>query len=187
MANADGDARPDAALVLTDRPVPIEVVALEDERTPEGMLALGTTINGRVVARCAVPPEALEFIEANRLFEHPVALALAAQEEEPGLQCRLFAVVTLPARILRGEAEDDDREPWAASVPSSDFDRVAGADDGEGDRQAAVLLGHIVRFRQDRKHPDNVGLEAADVLATIVQGQVSEVVDKVLGDLLGGH
>jgi hypothetical protein len=186
MANSDGNERPEAAFVLTDRPVPIAVTALEDERTPEGMLALGTIINGRVVARCAVPPEALEFIEANRLFEHPVALALAAQEEEPGLQCRLFAVVTIAARVLRGEEDEDEREPWAASVPSSDFDRLAGGDDGDGDRQAAVLLGHIVRFRQDRKHPDDLGLEAADVLATIVQGQVNEVVDKVLGDLLEG-
>jgi hypothetical protein len=50
---------------------------------------------------------------------------------------------------------------------------------------AAVLLGQIVRFQKDRKHPDNLALETVDVLARIVSGRVVEAVDKVLEDLLG--
>lgn len=174
--------KPPAAFVLTERPVPIEVRALEDERTPEGMVCIGTMLNGRVIARCVVPAEALEFIEDRNLFDEPVPIALAAHEESPGLQCRLFAVVPMPA--VDEEDDEDEEEPWAASVPSSGFDRQLAAEEGPP-RQAAILLGHIVRFARDRKHPDNVGMEAADVLATIVSGQVSEVVDKVLEDLLG--
>jgi hypothetical protein len=181
---SDAGEKPLAAFVLTDRPVAIRVSPLEDERTPDGMVCLGTVLNGRVIARCVVPPEALEFIEDRRLFDGPVPIALAAHEEAPGLQCRLFAVVSLPAAELGDSDDEEEAEPWAASVPSSDFDREISQTDEEP-RQAAILLGHIVRFARDRRHPDNVGMEAADVLATIVSGEVSEVVDKVLEDLMG--
>ena len=181
---SDAGEKPLAAFVLTDRPVAIRVAPLEDERTPDGMVCLGTVLNGRIIARCVVPPEALEFIEDRRLFDEPGPIALAAHEEAPGLQCRLFAVVSLPAAELNGSDDEEEAEPWAASVPSSDFDReISHAD--EEPKQAAILLGHIVRFARDRRHPDNVGMEAADVLATIVSGEVSEVVDKVLEDLMG--
>jgi hypothetical protein len=179
----DESDKPQAAFVLTDRPVPIRVTPMDDDRTPEGMVCLGTVMNGRVVARCVVPPEALEFIESRKLFEEPVPIALAAHEESPGLQCRLFAVIPLPPGEL--DQEDEEDEPWRASVPSSDFDREPAPAEAEP-RQAAILLGHIVRFERDRKHPDSIGMEAADVLATIVAGEVSEVMDKVLEDLLGG-
>lgn len=175
--------KPLAAFVLTERPVPIEVRPMEDDRTPEGMVCLGTMLNGRVIARCVVPPEALEFIEERNLFEGPVPIALAAHEASPGLQCRLFAVVPMPS-VVGEDEEEEEEEPWAASVPSSDFDRETAGEE-ETPRQAAILLGHIVRFDRDRKHPDSVGMEAADVLATIVSGRVTEVVDKVLEDLLG--
>jgi hypothetical protein len=183
-------AGPRVALVVTDQPVAIHVAPLKDERTPAGMICLGTSLAGRVVARCVVEPEAARFLGDQAFFTEPVRLALAAQEAPPGLQCRLFAIVTLPESAL--EEEEEEPEPWAASVPSSDFDRAyRGAaeeeadDEDDTDQQAAILLGHIVRFDRDRLHPGNVGLEAADVLATIVKGKVSEVVDKVLEDLLG--
>ena len=90
--------------------------------------------------------------------------------------------------------------PWADSVPGSAYDRAvrytppsesdemdeAGDAAPESAPQAAVFLGEIVRLDGDRKHPQDLGLEAMDVLRTIVHGDVSEVVDKVLEDLLGG-
>ena len=50
-----------------------------------------------------------------------------------------------------------------------------------------LLLGHIVRFQRDRKHPDDLAMEAGDVLQTIVakESATTEVVDKLLEDLLG--
>lgn len=186
---------PRAALVVTDRPVAISVQPLEDERTPEGMVCLGTSLHGRLVARCVVPPEAADILAARDLFLEPVRLALAAQEAPPGLQCRLFALVQLSLESEEGDEEDV--EPWAASVPSSNYERVVADErtdgdeeddepggDSEAEQQAAVLLGHIVRFSADRRHPQSLALEAADVLATIVAGKVSEVVDKVIEDLL---
>jgi len=172
------------ALVLTDGPVAITVRPLEDERTPEGMVCLATWFEGRLIGRCVVPPEVAVFLAEHQLLEQPVPLALAAREEPPGLQCRLFAVVELPLEAEEGA----EPEPWAASVPSSSYEEVIRAENGPeqgGSRQAAVLLGHVVRFARDRKHPDSLPMEAADVLASLVSGQATDVVDKVLEDLLG--
>ncbi len=184
--------QPATALVITDEAISIQVAELNDERTPKGMVCLATTLGDRVVARCVVSPEAAGYLGEVGLFGDPVRLALAAQEAPPGLQCRLFALVQIPREILEEgeEPEEEDPEPWAVSVPSSDYERVVQdeSDDGEGSEgdteMAAVLLGHVVRFTRDRRHPASLPLEAADVLSTIVQGRVAEVVDKLLEDLL---
>ncbi len=179
-----------AVLATTDAPVPLDVHEISDERVPDGMRCLGTFLDGTLVARCAVPPDAVEFFSRHGVFDAPRQLVLAAREEDPGLRCELYAIVPMP------EEQDDDEdeepaEPWSRSVPSSNYERAvtdADADDEEDDdgpAMAAVLLGQIVRFQRDRKHPDSLPLETVDVLARIVSGRVIEVVDKVLEDLLG--
>lgn len=184
--------QPATALVITDEAISIQVAELNDERTPEGMVCLATTLGDRVVARCVLSPEAAGYLGEVGLFDDPVRLALAAQEAPPGLQCRLFALVQIPREVLEEDEEpEEDPEPWAASVPSSDYERVVQDASGDGEESeaeteiAAVLLGHVVRFARDRRHPASLPLEAADVLSTIVQGRVAEVVDKLLEDLLG--
>lgn len=223
-AGAPG-GRPATVLAATNQPVPLEVREVADDRVPEGMTCLGTFLDGTLVARCAVPPEAVEFFAEQHLFDEPRQLVLAAREEEPGLRCELYALVPMPEREAP-VAEEESEEPWLASVPSYE-DAVARAadeedldeddlddddldeDDDDGDHDdedeeedddvlaalhgahadgrpmAAVLLGQIVRFQRDRKHPDSLPLETVDVLARIVSGRVVEVVDKVLEDLLG--
>ena len=181
--------------VSTAIPVAISVGPLDDERAPEGS-ALATYIGERLVARCAMPGEAIERLMELDLFSEPVPLALLAVEEEPGLQCRLFALV--PAERL-ADAEADD-EPWKASVPSfeeslddddDDDDEEAdpvlraaagAADDGDDEEDeeeeegavASILLGHIVRFQHDRKFADDLAAEAVDVLQKIVLGGTLE-------------
>lgn len=185
-----GDSDPEASSVLaaTDQPVPIEVREIPDDRVPEGMRCLGTFLDGNLVARCAVPPGAADYFDRFGVFAEPRQLVLAAREEEPGLRCELYAIVPMPTTPLEMD-EEEPEEPWAASVPSSDYERVVaeqGIDEAaSGDpTMAAVLLGQIVRFRRDRKHPENLPLETVDILARIVSGRVVEVVDKVLEDLL---
>lgn len=193
------DTAPDQPLALaaTDRPLPLRLEPITDERAPEGLSCIGSFLGSRLVARCVVPPEAAALLLDRGLFEQPVRLALAAREGGPGLTCQLFALVELPDDLLTGESEGDDDAPapWADSVPGASYEReVYGGpepepqDAGEpaGEPQAAVFLGEIVRLKKDRKHPQDLGLEAVDVLRTIVSGEVSEVVDKVLEDLLGG-
>lgn len=176
-----GDAEPQTVLAATDQPVSLEVREIEDDRVPEGMSCLGTFLDGSLVARCVVPPGAGEFFRQAGTFEEPRQLVLAARVAEPGVRCELYAIVPIPGgRRADGEPE----EPWAASVPSSDFDRESAGEDSE-DGLAAVMLGQIVRFQRDRRHPDSLPMEAADLLGTIVSGKVVEVVDKVLGELLG--
>ena len=174
---------PGMALVMTDAPVEIEVAPIEDERTPEGMVCLGTTLRGKLIARCVVSPDMWNLVDRTGMLRGPVPLALSAIEEDPGLQCRLFAVTRLPPEA---EDEEQENEPWAASVPRYE-DVVRSDEDEETPRQAAVLLGFIVRFEKDRKFKDSLSDEAVDVLRKLVSGDVSEVVDKVLGDLLGGE
>lgn len=178
------EPEPGVALVLTDGPVAIDVTPIEDERTPEGMICLGTRVEGRLIARCVVPEEMARFLESHAILRQPVPLALAVREEDPGLQCRLFAVVDLPTDALNEEG-DEPEEPWASSVPSSGYDQLLNPEEGPGESQrVAVLLGHVVRFAKDRRHPDNLPLEAADVLSTLVSGGATEVVDKVIDDLI---
>ena len=180
--------RPAAVLAATDRPVPIEVREIVDERVPEGMSCLGTFLDSKLVARCVVPPGAAAYFDKHAVFGQPRQLVLAAREEDPGLQCELYAIVPLPPEPLNDE-EDGEPEPWAASVPSSQYEKVVAenreAEAGAERPMAAVLLGSIIRFQKDRKHPESLPLETMDVLAKIVSGRVVEAVDKVLEDLLG--
>ncbi len=172
----------DVVLAATDRPLPVAVRPIEDERVPTGMVGLASYLGDRLIARCAVAPEVADFIKARELFEQPVQLVLAGREEPPGLQCRLFAVV--PVALDEDQPSEPD-EPWAASVPRFE-DQVADEQD-EIDRlegQGMVFLGQIVRFAKDRRHPDDLALETADVLRTLVEGKAGEVVDRVLDDLL---
>jgi hypothetical protein len=201
---ADSPETP-VALAATDRPLPLRLVPIEDERAPDGMSCIGSFLGPKLVAKCVVPPDAAAFLLERGLFSNPVRLALAAREESPGLQCQLFALVELPGDFFNRDEDEEAEAPWADSVPGAAYDRAisGGGEDGEpeeeeeveegetdageaADRQAAVFLGQIVRFERDRKHPGDLALETMDVLRTIVQGEVSEVVDKVLEDLLGG-
>jgi hypothetical protein len=85
--------------------------------------------------------------------------------------------------------EDEDEEPWSASVPGSSYESVVEEEeDVEGEDDPAVApipLGNIVRFGRDRVHPESLPLEAVDVLRRIIDGETSEVVDRALSDLLG--
>ncbi|MES3034886.1 MAG: hypothetical protein V4813_12880 [Gemmatimonadota bacterium] len=188
---AADDERP-AVFVTTTTAIPIKVERMEDERAPEGV-CLGAYIGERLVARCAMPEEAIEHLLRLDLFADPVTLGLFAYEEEPGLQCRLFALV--PPDKLKDS--DSAEEPWKESVPS--YEQSMNTDDGESDgeffgesdengersRMETVLLGHIVRFESDRKHNDDLAAEAVDILQKIiVGGPLDEADTKAIDDLL---
>ncbi len=181
-----GEQPPNAAVafVATQDPVSVRVAEIADSRIPEGMICMGTFLKSdkKPIARSAVPPDMLSDIEARDAFADPVRLALAAVEEKPGLQCRLFAL--LPAEYFQEPAAEEPEEPWAASVPKfEDRERQELPENAV----VPLLLGHIVRFKRDRKHPDNLAMEAGDVLQTILskESPTTEVVDKLLEDLLG--
>lgn len=173
--------RDDVVLAATDRPLPIVVSRIEDERVPDGMIGLATFLSDRMIARCAVTPEIAEFIERKGFFDGPVPLVLAGREESPGLQCRLFAVIAVPPDLP--EDEGDSAEPWAASAPR--YEDLVEQTETEDPEQGMIFLGQIVRFSRDRRHPDDLAMETADVLRALVEGKTNEVVDRALEDLLG--
>ena len=167
--NDDETPQRPAVFVTTREPVRLSVARIEDPRAPEAS-AMGAYIDGRLVARSAMPAEAIERLIALKLFDEPVPVGLFAYEEDPGLQCRLFALV--PRRTFEEAAHAD--EPWKASVPSYEASVGADDDDDDDDEDAVpyetILLGHIVRFAKDRKHPDDLAAEAVDVLQKVLVG-----------------
>src|SRR5215207_8417667 len=90
-ADDEGDEEDDepsgeAVFVTTAVPVQIRVAPFADERVPDGS-ALASYLGDRMIARCAMPREAVERLMELDLFAQPLPLALLAYEEEPGLQC----------------------------------------------------------------------------------------------------
>lgn len=181
--NQGGTPSP-AAIAATEHPVQITVGLIEDERVPAGMVCMGSYRNGRLVARAVLPPEAWNQISEFGIFDQPVQIVLVARAAPPGLQCQLYAMVPLP------DDDDEQEEPWSASVPGSDYEasieEAAEEDEPAGDPTVAPIpLGNIVRYERDRVHPESLPLEAVDVLRRIIDGDTSEVVDRALSDLLG--
>ncbi len=177
----DEESSASVAIVATQEALPVRIEEITDDRTPDGMACMGTFLGDRMIARSVMPPEAIAELLEKAIFDAPVQIGLAAVEGDPGLQCRLFALV--PAQELHEPEEP--AEPWAASVPR--FEREVHTDLPE-DAVIPLLLGHIVRFDSDRKHPDDLAAEAADVLRKIMSSEapLQNVVDRVLEDLLGG-
>jgi hypothetical protein len=165
----DGETRP-AVFVTTREPVQLSVTHLTDPRAPEES-ALGAFIDGRLIARSAMPREAVDRLIGLKLFDEPVPVGLFAYEASPGLQCRLFALI--PRDAMEAAAHAD--EPWKASVPSYETGQHT---DHEPDEDGArpfetILLGHIVRFAKDRRHPDDLAAEAVDILQKIIGSRES--------------
>ena len=194
LPEGEAEGRP-SVLVATSNRVLVRVEPVEDDRTPAGSVCLGTFIDGRLVGRRVAPSEALEELREFHLFDEPVHLGLVAFEDSPGLQCRLLALLPADRFPLTDEGEDDEgdeSEPWKASVPVPAFElegtrrqdaseETPSLEDGAA---VPVYLGNIVRLSRDRKHPEDLAAEASDVLMTVLTGTVSEVVDRVLEDLL---
>lgn len=179
----DPTAGGDAVLVRTGVPVQLRMDETEHHLTPRGHTCLGTYLGDRLIARRIVPEELVGQILALDLLDEPVNLALAAREEDPGLKCHLFAMVEIP----EGGLEPDEEEaPWKASVPSSNYERAVADDESSGSSPSVGLLflGEVVRFENDRRHPDDLPREAADVLRTVLKGKLSSATEKAIERLL---
>lgn len=166
-------------LVGTASPVRLEVRPVEHHLTPSGTICIGTFHDGHAIGRCAIPEESVgEFLEMD-LFKRPVSLALNVRRGGPGVEGSLLALVPMEA-----PEDDEEDEPWKASVPGSGYEEAARGSEGKEDRQlVGIFLGQVVRFEEDRRNPGNLLREAADMLAGVIRGQVGSVVDRVLQDL----
>lgn len=181
----------DSVLVRTASRVNVRLKPIRHHLTPDGSSCLGSFVNGNLIARCVLPEQtAAQFLRLG-ILEEPVHLALLVREADPGLQGKLLALTPLPDDVSP-ETGGGDEPAWKESVPSSSYEQeVSGgagpagppeADDDE-ERLAAVFLGKIIRFEEDRKHPENLAMEAADVLRSAVKGGAGDVVDRLLQDV----
>lgn len=184
----DEDARREHVLVGTAAPVQLDVTPIDHHLTPDGTVCIGTFHEGRAIGRCAIPRESVEdFLEMD-LFDEPVALALNVRVGGPGIEGSLLALVPMDQAENAGVSEPD--EPWRASIPKSEYEADYESEDEEDDEDSAassqlvgIFLGEIVRFDRDRRDPDNLLREAADMLACVIRGQVGSVVDRVIEEL----
>ena len=74
----ENEQRP-AVFVTTREPVTVRIAQLDDPRAPESS-ALASYIDGRLIARSAMPAEAIARLLELQLFEEPVPLGLFAFE-----------------------------------------------------------------------------------------------------------
>jgi hypothetical protein len=173
---APDDSVPDGTVTLTTTPIPLSVRPISDERVPDGQVGIAAFLGERMIARNAFPAEFVEQARLEELFSEPVPLVFHAGVSGPGIEGTLFAVVSRAAL-----EQEEDAEPWSASVPS--FEQTV--EEGEEPPQALLPLGMLVRVERDRKYPDDLAREAADLLQTVLTGKTSEVIDRLLDDLLG--
>lgn len=174
----------ESVLVGTASPVPLRVEKVEHHLTPDGGVCIASYLHDRLVGRCAVPEETAEEFLEMELFRSPVALALNARTAGPVVEGNLLALV--PASQIRTDPEAaGEPEAWKQSVPGSGYEDASSDADEEG-QLVGVFLGQVVRFEDDRRFPDSVVREAADMLAGVVRGRIGNVVDRVIEDLGAG-
>lgn len=202
----DSDAIPDAqgpgaplVRVVTAHPVRLRVVRTTHDRAPAGAVVFRTLgeldlavtavpDDAPVLAQGALPEAMFDALESSGLLADPAPLMLEVREDGNGLSGVLYAVVPRPSleRLERVMRAGD--EPWLASLDSSGEFTVgadAGTDAGADSEvpHAPFALGAIVRFAEDRRHPDSLPEEAIDLLASLLVGKAMDA-DKKRVELL---
>ena len=177
-------------LVVVPHPTPIalEARSIRHSAVPEGAVGLGYYYDDRLIARSVVASSALDTIRS--LLETPVSVALAAREDDSG---NIDGRICLVLQVEPGAGDDDevevDVEPWKSSIPEPppevDGDYTGGSDDdGEGPQFALLPIGNVVRSAEDRHHPDDVAVDAKEMLDNLLGGGGRDAVQKAIDDLL---
>lgn len=182
------------ARVMTLTPVALRLVPTPHPRAPEGHVvfrALGAlegelSDESPVLAQGSLPQPTFTAVQETDLFAHPVPLMLTAREDEGGIRAILAALV--PARdVERVErATLAAEEPWLASVADEPkpVELASGEEEGEVPQLVPFVLGVVLRFPENRQHPDSLDDEAVDLLATILSGGAMEADRKRVENLL---
>lgn len=179
-------------LIVVTHPEPVELEAkpIEHDAVPEDGVAVGYYYNDALIARSVVAPESLEAIHG--ILSAPVSLALAATVDEQGnIDGRVCLVLPVETGEIRQEEEDD--EPWKASVPApppeieQGYGYDSGYDENDGLNEARMVLlpiGNVVRSASDRHHLDDAADDAREMLENLLAGRARDAVAKAIDDLL---
>jgi hypothetical protein len=164
------EEQPEVVTLALAIPIQLEAREIAYEGLSDDTKCVATFANGALVVRAGVPQEAVApFIAA---LEKPVQIGISAIAKDPGVQTRIFALVS-PSALM---ADPDANAPWKASSEASAFDSA-------DEEMVPLLLGNIVRFEKDRKHRESLQAEAVDILRVALSGSAVSVVDKLLEDL----
>lgn len=183
--------------VVTPTPIPLRLEPVERDELREGERAFATYVAAegaptRPIAVNSLPAELLESLLASGIFDRPRHLMASVHEEDGGLRGLLAALVPAEEveRWARRHEEEGESEPWRASVPEVPSFDLDAHDDAHDDEHAIpvvpIPLGVIVRFAENRRHPDDVVQEAADLVASVLGGYGTDAKEKKIDNLLDG-
>jgi hypothetical protein len=183
--------------VVTPTPIPLRIEPVERDEVREGERAFATYVDAegaptRPIAVNSLPTELLESLLVSGIFDRPRHLMASVHEEEGGLRGLLAALVPADEveRWARRHEEEGESEPWRASVPEAPSFEL-DTPEAQNDAQHAIAvvpipLGVIVRFAENRRHPDDVVQEAADLVASVLGGYGTDAKEKKIDNLLDG-
>jgi len=170
--------------IVVTHPIPVMLQArpVDAEDLPEEHVALGFYSGDNLVARGAVPPNAVEPLR--QLFSHPVTVALAATQDDQGnIDGRVCVVLPFPEDAAEEEGEDAD-EPWKSSVPALPAGIETGSGpESESPRLALLPLGNVVRPAHNRHHAD-IAADVREMLDNLLSGRGQDAVTRAIDDLL---
>jgi hypothetical protein len=180
--------------VLTALPVRLRVIIHEDDRAPAGSVVFRTlgVLEGAVaspgvpdaapvLAQGSLPEALFNALGSANVFAEPAPLLLEVQPDGGGIAGVLYALVPQAALERLDRAGRAGDEPWLASVDESEtYTR------GDANESARVpfALGAIVRFAEDRRHPESLADEAIDLLASLLVGRAMDADQKRIERLL---
>lgn len=170
-------------IVTHPEPVALAVKPIEHDAVPDGSVGVGYYHRDALIARSVIAPESLDAIHS--ILSVPVNVALAASVDEAGnIEGRVCLVLPVSAATF-GEEEED--EPWKASVPAPPPEIEGGYGDEPEDATPRVVLlpiGNVVRAARDRNHPDDLAGDAREMLGNLLDGRAQDAVAKAIDDLL---
>ena len=161
-------------------PIMLQARAVDTDRVPANHVAIGFFTGDNLVARGAVPPNAVEPLR--QLLSRPVTLALAATQDDAGnIDARVCIVLPYPEDAA--EATESD-EPWKSSVPElpEGIESRSGPDP-DSPRLALLPLGNVVRQARNRNH-EEVAADAREMLDNLLHGRARDAVARAIDDLL---
>lgn len=191
-----GDEEIVVVRVMTASPIALRLVPTTHPRQPEGhtvFRALGAlegavSDESPVLAQGSLPTAMYDAIEAEGILRDPAPLLLTAQEDDGGVRATIAALVSAERLERADRARRSVEEPWRVSLgPTADEVLAsAGADDEEEAEPQVVplLLGLVLRFPEDRRHPDSLEQEAIDLLGTLLSGGAMDADRKRVENLL---
>lgn len=191
--NGAGDAE-GVARAMTLTPVAIRLVPTPHPRAPEGHVvfrALGAvggdlSDDSPVLAQGSLPQPTFTAVQEGDLFANPVPLMLTAREDEGGIRAILAALVPASDVERVERAARAAEEPWLSSLdeaPATDA-LAEERDDEDIPQLVPFVLGVVLRFPENRQHPESLDDEAVDLLATLLSGGAMDADRKRVENLL---